>query len=33
VQYSRLVVPLLSAMRAMRTRIEELEKKVAALES
>jgi hypothetical protein len=33
IQYDRLVVPLHSAMRAMRTRIEELEKKVAALES
>jgi len=33
VQYDKLVVPLLSAMRALRTRIEELEAKVAELET
>ncbi len=33
VQYDKLVVPLLSAMRALRKRIEELEAKVAELET
>ncbi len=33
IQYSRLVVPLHSAMRALRARIEELEAKIAELET